>query len=402
MNQKRVYIDGVDDLIAQTPVEQVLSYFHQPLPQKTTGEHRMPCVFNESCNDSSYGALTINLSDPARVIYCHVCQVRGNLLTLIHGLTQHRPPTGGRLRGDEFKAAIAMLQQIRGGAQPTTPPAVNGPTLAATPAALESPAASEEPVTENIPLKDQEKTRGLVNLWEDFVVDVEQMPPAAASYFRERPWLTPEVCRQWKMGYLPRDGRSLLRGLIVYAHTNEAADILSYSGRDPAFADKWNDWVRAGRPEKTRPMKHRYVKGYHKGLELYGQSADRLQDRRLKESLGRIGLTVVEGMNDVIRLNELGVAAVGICSNQATDEQLEKLTRFARAAASGRIVLLPDNDEEGETGFKELLWSLAERGLDVRLAWSRRSHNGQFNGKQPEDLTPEDWQSLMTHLARPR
>lgn len=55
-------------------------------------------------------------------------------------------------------------------------------------------------------------------------------------------------------------------------------------------------------------MKHRYVKGYHKGLELYGQSAERLQDRRLRDSLGRLGLVVMEGMNDVIRLNELGVA----------------------------------------------------------------------------------------------
>ncbi len=127
MNQKRGYIDGVDDLIAQTSVEQVLSYFQQPLPTKATGEHRMPCVFNEGCNDSSYGALTVNLSDPARVIYCHVCQVRGNLLTLIHGLTHHRPPTGGRLRGEEFKAAVAMLQQICGGARPENSSAVNPP-----------------------------------------------------------------------------------------------------------------------------------------------------------------------------------------------------------------------------------------------------------------------------------
>lgn len=402
MNQKRGYIDGVDDLIAQTPVEQVLGYFHQPLPQKITGEHRMRCCFNESCNDSSYGALTVNLSDPARVIYCHVCQVRGNLLTLIHGLTQHRPPTGGRLRGDEFKAAVTTLQQIRGGAEPATSSAANGPAPAMVSATPPLSTPVKEPVSVNIPLKDQEKTRGLVNLWEDLVVEVEQMSPAAASYFRERPWLTPEACRQWKMGYLPRDGRSLLRGLIVYAHTNEAGDILSYSGRDPAFANKWNEWVRSGRPEKTRPMKHRYVKGYHKGLELYGQSADRLQDRRLRDSLGRIGLVIVEGMNDVIRLNELGVAAVGICSNQATDEQLEKLTRFARAVSSGRVVLLPDNDDEGESGFKDLLWSLSERGLEVRLAWSRRSHGGRFAGRQPEDLTPEDWQALSTNLMRPR
>ena len=123
------------------------------------------------------------------------------------------------------------------------------------------------------------------------------------------------------------------------------------------------------------------MKGYHKGLELYGQAADRLQNRRLKESLGRIGLVIVEGMNDVIRLNELEVAAVGICSNQATREQLDKLERYARSAPLERIVLLPDNDDEGESGFKDLLWSLAERGLDVRLAWSRRSHGGQFDGK---------------------
>ena len=87
---------------------------------------------------------------------------------------------------------------------------------------------------------------------------------------------------------------------------------------------------------------------------------------------------------------------------RAASEQLAMLEHFARSATNGRIVLLPDNDDEGESGFKELLWSLAERGLDVRLAWSRRSHGGQFNGQQPEDLTPEDWQTLLTHLARPR
>jgi hypothetical protein len=114
------------------------------------------------------------------------------------------------------------------------------------------------------------------------------MTPAAAAYFRKRPWLTPEVCRQWKMGYLPRDGRSLFRGSIVYAHTDETGEILTYSARDPLFDEKWAAWIRDGRPEKSKPMKHRYVKGYHRGLELFGQSAERLQDRRLKESLGSL------------------------------------------------------------------------------------------------------------------
>lgn len=391
--RNRAYIDGVDQLIEQTPVEQVLTHFGQPLPEKSTGELRLPCVFSDDCDESSYGTLSVSLNDPAKVIYCHSCGVRGNLLTLIHGLAHHRPPAGGKLRGDEFKESVQTLQRIRGDVvRPQAVPVVSTPP----------PSAREvEPIAVNVPLKDQEKTRGLVNLWEDFIVDVEQMTPAAAAYFRKRPWLTPDACRHWKMGYLPRDGRSLFRGSIVYAHTDETGEILTYSARDPLFDEKWAAWIRDGRPEKCKPMKHRYVKGYHRGLELYGQSAERLQDRRLKESLGSLGLVVVEGMNEVMRLNLLGVTAVGLCSNKVTDEQVDKIERFARGAAFGRVVLMPDNDDEGEAGFKDLLWMLAERGLDVRLAWSRQSHDGRFDGQQPEDMTDHDWNNtLLPRLGR--
>src|SRR5690349_7525646 len=110
----RGYIDGVDRLIEATPVEQVLAYFGQPLPEKTTGEHRMPCVFSDACRESSYGSLTVNLSDPAKVIYCHVCGVRGNILSLVWGLKHQRAPTGGKLRGEEFRESVETLRLIRG------------------------------------------------------------------------------------------------------------------------------------------------------------------------------------------------------------------------------------------------------------------------------------------------
>lgn len=64
--------------------------------------------------ENSYGALTINLDQPQNPIYCHVTGTRGNLLTLIHGFKHHRPPVSGKLRGDEFKEAARLLQEIAG------------------------------------------------------------------------------------------------------------------------------------------------------------------------------------------------------------------------------------------------------------------------------------------------
>lgn len=90
---------------------------------------------------------------------------------------------------------------------------------------------------------------------------------------------------------------------IRHAHQDIDGDIISYSGRDAAFEEKWQKWVRDGKPEKKHLNKHRYVKGFHKGIELYGVFAESLQDRRLKESLGKHDLIIVDGQNDVIRLD---------------------------------------------------------------------------------------------------
>jgi 5S rRNA maturation endonuclease (ribonuclease M5) len=156
------------------------------------------------------------------------------------------------------------------------------------------------------------------------------------------------------------------------------------------FEEQWQKWIKAGRPEDKRPAKHKYVKGYERGLELYGQLASRLDNDKLMTSLRERGLIVVEGANDVMRLDCLDATAVGLCSNRATEEQIAKIDRFAQEYAQGRVTLMPDNDE-GTAGFKELSWQLMERGLSVQLAWSSTMHDGQFAGKQPEDITPEEW-----------
>ena len=225
MNMKnRGYMSGIDELIEQTSAAQVLTHFGQPMPEKESGEHRMPCVFNESCVDSSYGTLAVNLSDPAKRIYCHACGVRGNLLTLLWGLMKHSAPTGGRLRGDEFKEAVATLKEIAGERTDNVSSVPSPERQKAVP----SPAPEPE---RNVPLKDAEnpRARELVNLYEQLITDPAEMPPAAASYVRSRPWLTAEVMKHWRMGYLPNSAKGLLRGedgVRVLRRTRSRAQLL--------------------------------------------------------------------------------------------------------------------------------------------------------------------------------
>src|SRR5439155_8249487 len=134
------------------------------------------------------------------------------------------------------------------------------------------------------------------------------------------------VLREWRVGYLPRDtgedkSGGTMRGRIVYAYLNESGDVLTWFGRDPEFEEKHKAWQATDRSERE-PEKFHFVKGFHRGLELFGQ--ERLREAAHAEKLKALGLIVVEGPNDVVRLDTLGVPAVGLCSNNITREQAEK------------------------------------------------------------------------------
>ena len=391
------YINDVDQLIEQTSVDQVLSHYGKRLTESTSGEHRMECLFNEACADSQYGNLTEKLNDAVNRIYCHSCGVRGNLLTLIHGLKRHEALAGGRLRGDVFKASIAKLREIAGD---TT--SVSQPVLADNQPATDN-AQSLLPKLVNVPpvRHDKEAAQKIADLYNDLVTDVAEMSPKAAEYVRQWRWMTSELLDKWGVGWIPGNGRSLFRkGYLVYTHRNERGEIVSYSGRDLSFEEKWGKWIREGRPEGKKPGKHRFVQGFHRGLELYGGHAGRLEEPCVRESLARRGVVVAEGMNEVLRMETLGVAAVGLGSNKATDAQIEKLVRFARNAGGNRVVLLPDCDEEGESAFKELLWKLNEASISVRLGCSSTMFDGKFAGRQAEDFTDDEWRDVNATLTR--
>lgn len=386
-------MSDIDDIIALTPLDLVLSHYGLPMTGNGAREHRMKCVFNETCSDSQYGNLSVQL-DAAKRLYCHSCQVAGNVLTLLHGLEKHQPPAGGRLRGQEFKDAVAKLREINGMAD------VNSKAKASVSPTQPTPEATVREV--NVPMirHEKEAARQLADLCNDFVTDIATMSPEAAQYVRKRDWLTADKMQKWGVGWIPGNGRSLFRkNYLVYTHRNERGEVVSYSGRDLSFEAKWTKWLRDGKPEGKKPHKHRYVTGYKRGLELYGGHADRMNDPYVQESLTEFGVVVTEGQNEVLRMERLGVAAVGLGSNKATDHQVDKLVRFAKKAGGNRALLLPDCDEEGESGFKELLWRLCEAGVQTRLGFTSNTHDGMMRGRQPEDLTNEEWEAIRRTLS---
>jgi DNA primase len=208
---------------------------------------------------------------------------------------------------------------------------------------------------------------------------------------------------KWRVGYLPRDGGGdkrgwSLRGHIIYPILSDRGKVLTWIGRDPLFEEKereWNALPPEQRVAKKGPIKHRFPKGFHRGLELFGQHGSRLKEPGYREIIAGEGILVVEGFNDVIGLDNLGIPAVGICSNRITAKQVEKIAYWAKRLAEGKVSLMFDCEATGDDGAKEALWLLAQRGLDVRLAWSQAMHGGKFAGRQPESITREEWDEAV-------
>ena len=121
-----------------------------------------------------------------------------------------------------------------------------------------------------------------------------------------------------------------MRGKIVYPMLAEDGEVLTWFGRDPEYETKHRQWIAEER-QGQEPEKFHFVKGFHRGNELFGQH--RLHDEEIRDKFGGLGLITVEGPNDVIAMDVLGVPAVGLCSNTITVEQVEKVRRLAEAAS---------------------------------------------------------------------
>ena len=385
----------------QLSIEQVAAFYGVALPElKRIGDEiRCQCFLNCGKSEGTGDrALAIKADDPAKKWQCHQygCGRGGNLVSLCDFLKPGEN-MAGRPRGERFKSIARDMAEM---AEGTHGPEQEAGRTPAQPKRVEP----EEP-TRNTPLSvsENERARSLVDLDVKFVVDPAAMSPKGASYFRRRPYLTEDVCRQWRMGYLPRDAGGdrtggTMRGRVVYPVLNEDGEVLTWFGRDPEYEDKHGQWIASGK-QGREPEKFHFVKGFHRRLELFGQHAFAEEHENGDEhSPSPTGLLVVEGPNDVIRLSTLGERSVGLLSNTVTRDQAAKIAELARKHSSGRVSLMLDCDVEGENGMRQALWEIANQGAEVRLAWSRSMHSGAFADRQPESLSTEEWAGLRQTL----
>lgn len=372
---------------------------------------RIDCPFG--CSGDHAGKRELSVSTEGDKLFrCHAygCGFRGNLLMLMHGWLTGSMPAGGTLKGQDFKRVRDALQSDF---EPAPPGSVAAPTAACEPSEA---SRSEDSPKRNIPLSqsENEKARELAQLQELFTCDPASMSPVASRYFRQRRhFLTPQLCEEWGVGVRPtrnsEDKRGWsLRGQVCYQFLSGDNKPLCFVGRDPEYEEKLRTFESLS-PEQRQaqklnvPIKHKFPAGFHRGLELYGQHSDRLvQHPEYRDSIAEHGIIVVEGFNDVLALDALGVPAVAICSNRITREQVAKVVRWAKQLAGDKVSLMFDCEGAGDEGAKETLWLLAQLApdLDVRLAWSQSMYDGTFRGRQPESVAADELCDVLLPALR--
>lgn len=397
MTPEKTRFVNVDELMRGLGLHQVAHFYGVQLPElhRTTAETRTRCFLNcGKAKETGDRVLAIQEGDPATRWHCHAygCGKGGNLVGLCD-LMKGGQDCGGKPRGERFKEIARDLQAMAGGDVRSETPA---------PAPQARISTAEEPKV-NLPLhqSQNERARGLTELDVKFIRDPASMPPAASAYVRRRPFLSPEAMMDWRVGYLPRNtggdaSGGTMRGKIVYSYHSAEGNLLTWFGRDPEFEAKHRQWEASDRSGKE-PDKFHFVKGFHRGIELFGQ--ERLRGPEASERLKGVGLPVVEGPNDVIRLSALGVPAVALCSNTISREQAARVAELAYRVRCDVAVLLLDCDSEGEKGMKQALGYLSQL-MPVRLAWASTMHGGTFRGRQPESLSEEEWTRIRLFLTR--
>lgn len=183
-----------------------------------------------------------------------------------------------------------------------------------------------------------------------------------------------EVCREYRLGLAPPNGRTLAEKAMEKGFSREelvAAGLVNRRGNDTfagrlmfPLADPRGRVVGFGarRLRDDDPIAAKYVnspegKLFHKGSLVYG--LDRARSAIAKE--GRA--VVVEGYTDVLALRQAGLKPVVASMGTAlTERQLHELGRLAR-----RVYLCFDADAAGEAATLRGMELAVAQGLEVKV-----------------------------------
>ena len=384
----------VNELLARTRLEQFIEHYNFPTEIKRKGnEERISNPFAcEKCVGNKQ-VVSVNWQSGVFTSHCYHCNVRGRVTALLFGMKYGRQPAGGTLKGEEFKDIAADIAQVAG----HTSDVLSTPTPTPEPSPPPKPEIPERKV--NLPLarNPDERIARLEHLSDELIRDPAEMSGRAQSYLASRPYMTTEAMEKWDVGCLRSNSKSMLRSKFVYALRNERSEKIGYVGRDLAFNDKLAKWENSDRTGKA-PIKAKFPPGFARGSFLYGAEVSRLETEEARSQLKDIGVLVVEGMNDCIALDQLGILSVALCSNRIAEGQMEKLIRWSKSLTDGKITLMLDNDKEGWVGMLDTLQKLAPHA-HVATVWSPDSHGGKYRGQQPEQLTAGPLLELLSPLS---
>ncbi len=169
--------------------------------------------------------------------------------------------------------------------------------------------------------------------------------------------------------------------------------MLTYFSRDPLYEEKHAIWKSSDR-SAHEPEKVHFVRGFHRGLELFGQH--RLAVSKTREAIQALQhLLIVEGPNDVIRLDTLGVPSFAICSNRITPPQVEKIARWCRdlgvIAVCGCSMATPRVKMEPSEHYRTIT------ALSGATSVVGHQCDQRFKDRQPESLTPKNGMIYQLH-----
>jgi DNA primase len=168
--------------------------------------------------------------------------------------------------------------------------------------------------------------------------------------------IDPETAEYFGVGFFP--GKGSMHGRIVIPIDNERGELVAYAGRS----------IDGSEPKYKLPA------GFKKNQVLYNLV------RAAEETDGHVIL--VEGFFDCIRVTQAGYPCVALMGCSMSEGQENQLAAHFR-----RVIVILDGDEAGQRAAAEIAGRL------VRKTWVRVVELP--DGKQPDELGPEDLQRLL-------